>query len=141
MNIIQIAKAIATGNEKARRDIRSLKNFETLHANLHRIKPDFDCATASKLFYGVLGSNLGDSLFERAAYSNTVREWHNRNGAEYAAHGSKITSANFIPFDINGTETEEELNERLERAVANQAAFEEQVSETNDENNKKKGKR
>ena len=135
-------QGIARGVKKAERDIQRIKDHISKHNTMHKLDEaaggDWDCHDFNTKFFCSLGQDVEHDTAEAVGYMRG-REKHQNELMQTAtdsnsANHAESSGLTLIPFEMNGDEDQEDILTRVRQAIRDHEIFEEQVSETNQQN-------
>ena len=138
MSILTDLKSIYSGIKKARRDYVKIMAFTAEHTSRHKANPSYDCGPWRKDFWDNLGFDVHPeiNMFEAAAYRSMVLRYHERDKKR---HPERTPSGGgLVGVEMDGTETPEQVMEKIKKAVLTDMEFQKVVADVADP--KKKGK-
>ena len=127
-------QGIRAGMAKAERDIALTKNHIVAHNMLHQLDTSniWDCNDYNKNFFAALGLDVEHDTPEAVGYKRGREKYQDELVKE--AMKSDPSELTIITIETNGDETQEELVARAHQAIREHDIFQEQVSETDQQN-------
>lgn len=133
-------RKIALGFRKAQRDIARIKQHIVMHNVLHETDEtgEWECHEFNTKFFSSLGRDIEHDTLEAVGYNRGREKYQARiikeaERSDAQNHGGPSTLT-FIPIEMTGDESQEEILARVHRAISEHDIFLEQVSETNQQN-------
>lgn len=117
-NVIRDAIDLRRGRAKAQENIEAITRFEADHSAHHVADPEWDCHPNSADFYQELEKRalLITKPLERTGYVQRFQEW--REERQKAEIAEAMASARFIPVELNGDESGEDIIRKAMNAIA-----------------------